>query len=328
MGTQILGNTSILFRYYKAETPYLKAFLQHYASLGASHYIAIVQTDEDKKSIEAHFETLSENSIIKIIQLPEELNCDRALIELDLQKIKHLTEFVLNVDCDELLFVQNQKSFNNKDKVNMREFMKGKSRYHLKWVMTTFSGTTPPSQFGYQMGYGKDIARSDLITGMENVHKFTTEETSSKDSPHAYDLQIGLAHHWGRTFNDTLLKICYQRERLPGNPKNNDFNTIESFLTEQELPKRFRYMAFIEAREKTIDVSTTNNQKLYDLNCEESLLMPYATPKQTKELKILYREYLERITMRGQAFIQMHTDTGVNKAIQNIISLQDLRQNQ
>ena len=44
----LLEDTSILFRYSKAEAPYVQAFLQHYASLGANNYIPIVQSDEDK----------------------------------------------------------------------------------------------------------------------------------------------------------------------------------------------------------------------------------------------------------------------------------------
>ena len=321
----LLEDTSILFRYCKAEAPYVQAFLQHYASFGANNYISIVQSDEDKASIENNLETLGGKATAKIIQLSAELNCNRALIRLNPKLIKNQTEFILNVDCDEFLFTKNQEPHDGQKKFNMHEFMKNKSRAHLKWVMTTNSTTTTPSQFGYQMGFGKDIAKSDLITGMKNVHIFKTKEQEEDHNPYQGEPQIGLAHHWGRTLNDTLLKLCYQRERHPDNPKNNDFNALESFLINQELPKRFRYMAFIEAREKTINISTTNHQDLYDLDCEDCLLNPYASKEQINLLQKLYNEYLERIKQRGQAYIQKHTKGGVNNTIETIISLQDLR---
>ena len=84
-------------------------------------------------------------------------------------------------------------------------------------------------------------------------------------------------------------------------------------------------MAFIEAREKTINISTTNHQDLYDLDCEDCLLNPYTSKEQINLLQKLYNEYLERIKQKGQAYIQKHTKGGVNNAIETIISLQDLR---
>lgn len=325
MTTGLLQDTTILFRYYKAESPYVKAFLQHYASLGANNYITIVQNDEDKVSIEKNFNILDSNATVKIIQLPSELDCNQALVGLNPTLIKNQTEFVLIIDCDEFLFAKTQEPHDDKNKFNMRELLKGKSRAHFKWVMTTNSKTTTPCQFGYQMGYGKDIAKSDLITGIKSVHKFETKGQPEDVNPNKEKLQIGLAHHWGRTFKDTLLKICYQRERYPGNPKNNDFNTLERFLAEQELPKRFRYMAFIEAREKTINISSTNHQHLYNFDQEEELLNPYANRKQINELRKLYDEYIERIKLRGQTFIQEHTKGAVFKSVQIMASLKDLR---
>ena len=158
---------------------------------------------------------------------------------------------------------------------------------------------------------------------MKNLHVFSTEAVEGIDNGDV-NSEIGLAHHWGRTFNDTLLKICYQRKKLLG-PKNDDFNTIEDFLIRHELPKRFRFMACIEATERSIDLSTTNHQALYDLDLEDDLLRPYATQMQIKELHKLYDEYLERIIEQGQDFVRNYTYTGVNKACREIISLESLR---
>ena len=47
------------------------------------------------------------------------------------------------------------------------------------------------------MGYGKDIAKSDLITGIKSVHKFETKGQPEDVNPNKEKLQIGLAHHWG-----------------------------------------------------------------------------------------------------------------------------------
>ena len=73
------------------------------------------------------------------------------------------------------------------------------------------------------------------------------------------------------------------------------------------------------------DSSTTNHQDLYDLDCEDCLLNPYASKEQINLLQKLYNEYLERIKQKGQAYIQKHAKGGVNNAVETIISLQDLR---
>ena len=106
-----LPNTSILFRFFKAESPYIKAFIHHYTNLGAKHFIAIVQCRTDKQEIENKFAQLNSKSNLYILEMPNSWATNRCLRSFDHKKIPKIEEFILNIDCDELLFVEGEQHF-------------------------------------------------------------------------------------------------------------------------------------------------------------------------------------------------------------------------
>ena len=149
--------------------------------------------------------------------------------------------------------------------------------------MVANSSALNPSCYGFHFNIGKDLARTNSITGMPNVHSFSVSEFKRLDSsPNNHNLNVRLAHHWGRTFRDTLIKICYQQKKL----SNAKILTllVSMTLLAHELPRRFRYMAFLEESTKNIDIRNTNHQNFYDLEEEELLLSSYAKNRSNRKV--------------------------------------------
>ena len=317
----ILPNTSVLFRYFKAESPYIKAFIYHYKSLGVKHFISIVQSEEDKQGIEKHFSQLDLRPNLYTLEMPHSWQTNRCLRSFDHRQIPNIQEFILNVDCDEFLYIEN-----NAEVIDLpKKMLANTNRINLKWTMVANSSALNPSCYGFHFNIGKDLARTNSITGMPNVHSFSVSEFKRLDSsPNNHNLNVRLAHHWGRTFRDTLIKICYQQKKL-SNAKNSDFTCIYDFISLHELPRRFRYMAFLEESTKNIDIRNTNHQNFYDLEEEELLLSSYATTGQIEKLLEIYKEYRQLISNRGQDYIRnCISNSGANDACKNLISLQEL----
>ena len=155
--------------------------------------------------------------------------------------------------------------------------------------------TTSWSGKGVQWNIGKDMALTKNIIDFYNVHVFNTLNPSKGSLTDRFQLNfpIGIAHHWGRSIEDVLIKICYQKKML-NSPKNKDFTSIDDFLSVNELPVRLRFMAFLESIPADIDISATDHRQLYDLEAQEKLVSKVANNQQLAKIKSLYQEYVEK----------------------------------
>ena len=253
--------------------------------------------------------------------MPNSWATNRCLRSFDHKKIPKIEEFILNIDCDEFLYVEGTTEFNNLPK----KLLQTTNRNSLKWTMVANSSAINPSSYGFHTNIGKDLARTASIIGMPTVHRFNVSEIKEAGlNTNNQNCKVRLAHHWGRTFRDTLIKVCYQQKKL-SNAKNSDFTCIDDFISRHELPRRFRYMACLEEATKNIDITFTNHQDLYDLEEEEVLLSSHAKPAQIERLYQIYQEYRQLISNRGQDYVRACIgDMGSNDACKKLVSLQDL----
>ncbi|MCP9889365.1 glycosyltransferase family 2 protein [Cyanobium sp. ATX 6A2] len=314
----MLTDTTVIFRYYEGELPYIKAFIHHYVKLKAHQLVAIVQCDSDASVLTAIFSSFQScSTILYVLHIPHERSTNACLKRTNFKAIPNIGTWVLNVDADEFIF---SKKGENGEKL-FSSLIPGRfDRFNIKWVMAANMGST--NQLGVQWGIGKDYALSRNIISMPNVHHFDTKRSSyfSPSLRLETNSDLGLAHHWGRTFEDTLIKMSYQRKML-NNPKNSDFISIEAFLQESELPRRLRFMAFLESLEGSIDISQTMHHDLYDIDAQHALLDPIASAKQISQLKEIYLEYIVLARARHNEVFKSFVGRGVNASCEKLPSL-------
>lgn len=325
----MLEDTTVIFRYYYGELPYIKAFLNHYIELGAHQLIGIVQSDQDENDLKKIFSSCDGNhqTALRIYNMPTGLSTNKCLRKIQPADIPEAGKWTLNVDSDEFIILKKQ-SVSGSSAGEVRLFSdlipNIYDRINLKWVMSANSSSI--SSRGTQWNIGKDMALTQHILSLPDVHTFTTSNPTQKSPTHKFEINFPLciAHHWGRTIEDTLIKIGYQKEKL-NNPKNNDFNSIDEFLKTDELPTRLRFMAFLDSLPKDIDITASNHQQFYDLEAQEMLVSKIATKKQLAKIKDLYNEYVQRAVENYDNIFCQFVRKTVNDSCRKIPSLAALR---
>lgn len=322
-----LEDTSVLFRYYHGEYPYIKSFLSHYSNLHTHQLIGIVQSERDANNLEKIFRECknSTNTDLITIRMPENLGTNQCLRKINLKKIPNAAKWTLNVDSDEFIFLKKHAHSDHK-KVKLFSDLVPRSfdRINLKWVMVAF-GSKSSIRKGIQWNIGKDIAITKNIIDLPNVHIFNTLNPSQESPTHKFEINfpVGIAHHWGRSIEDTLIKIGFQKEKLK-NAKNNDFTSIDEFLSANELPARLRFMAFLESLPANIDIAESDHKQLYDLEAEEKLVSTVANKEQLKKTKILYQEYVERARDNYDGLFKSFVGKTVNDSCKKMPKLSEL----
>ena len=322
-----LKDATILFRYFKGELPYIASFLHHYISLSAHQFIGIVQTEQDESDLGRIFGAFKNNAGTKlnVIRMPDELPTNSCLSKVNLNSVESRARWILNVDADEFIFLKENNAFAKKEYKLFSDYIPSFcDRINLKWVMSPCS-TTLWSGKGVQWNIGKDMALIQNIIDFADVHVFNTLNPSQESLKNRFErnFPIGIAHHWGRSVEDVLIKISHQKKRLK-NPKNRDFTTVDDFLSINELPVRLRFMAFLESLPADIDISATDHKQLYNLEAQEKLVSKVASNQQLKKIKLLYREYVEKARDNYDSIFKHFVFEAVNSTCKIIPRLSEL----
>ena len=276
----------------------------------------------DIAALEKHFSGIGNDANLIVLEMSNDMSANACLRSVDYKNIPNISEYILNVDCDEFICCPGKAYFD----YSMSDIINNKNRINFKWIISSSSSQKEPITHGFYKGIGKDIARTSAIIEMENVHSFKVSPAQNTFQNDIKNLpSLHLAHHWGRTFKDTIIKTCHQKAKLK-NPKNRDFTSYEDFICRQELPARLLYVAHLEETGTDVDISSANYHHLYDLEEENLLIRPYATSIQIKQLFGLYQAYRSRLSLQGNTFIENSIKkASVNNECRSIISLIELR---
>ena len=141
------------------------------------------------------------------------------------------------------------------------------------------------------------IARNDRIKKIKNPHEFilNSNEENNKSSVIGGIYGIYILHHWCRSLSDVVVKSSSQN--ISKNPKNIDVlkHGLLRLIAQSELPRRFRYAAYLEDQEQLSSKANIISKALspeYSTKKEAELVRKVLDSDSWHRLENLYCEYL------------------------------------
>lgn len=318
------GLIGLLFRYYFAEMPYIDAFISHYKKLGICSFCAIVQNVEDGEYL---------SNVMKRYDIANfsyhfisDCDPDSALKKINFKTLGCKTEFLLHVDIDELLILPNELS----------EETFSVDSFFIPWVILCNTDNSIPKKTGSYINIFKHMARTSLISGFKNPHEFIVSKLSRKGLPlvhltqeNCFSKNIYIVHHWSRSFSDVLIKITLQMFtksfKNDDVSSNNPHNSLQVFLENREIPKRLRYLAYLDTISGDVDITLSNHQDLYNLEEERRLISLSCSTNQFVEIHKLFVEYRSFVSVNKHLFPFWPHKISIGKVCLQLPALNTLR---
>jgi hypothetical protein len=306
----------LITRYYRGEEPYVRYFLKFHRSLGIKEFLIIVQSQVDFEVIFQISKTYSD--CFFSIHLSHVIgSADGALIKLPMKQYPSMSTYSMLIDIDEFLVFDQSCSFDrsyNSIKVN--------------WLMTSSRNHHIDNRKAFYIPIFKMIAKNECIVKIKNPHEFLLKDGIDSQDCHALGDSCGLylLHHWCRSFDDVIIKSSAQN--ISNNPKNIDVlkNGFLYFIEKNELPRRFRYAAFLESQETTANIVSSNiYAPEYSDVLERSIVGKILDPDLRLKLKAFYCEYFDYAISKAHLFPKWPHKVSVNQVCETLPSLWSIR---
>lgn len=311
-----MSSLRLITRYYRGEEPYVRYFLKFHRLLGIKEFLIIVQSQVDFEVIFQISKAYSD--CFFSIHLSHAIgSADGALIKLPMNQYPSKSKYSMLIDIDEFLLVDQSFSFDrsyNSIKVN--------------WLMTSSRNHHIDNRKAFYIPIFKMIAKNDCIVKIKNPHEFLLRDGVGSQEYHVFGDSCGLhlLHHWCRSFDDVIIKSASQN--ISKNPKNIDVleNGFLYFIEKNELPRRFRYAAFLESQETTANIVSSNiYAPEYSNALEASIVGKLLDPILRSKLKDLYCEYFDYAISKSHLFPKWPHKVSVNEVCEKLPSLCSMR---
>jgi hypothetical protein len=275
---------ALVTRVYIGELPYIKYFLDYYIKIGINKIYLII-TNKTEVPLITHY--LKDYNYITEFVINETRTINMRLFNMDDINIKE--DFTLFLDVDEFLDIYPLK--------NIKGILKDEpgDKYHFNWVIKVNDGFSNNvkgyKNTGSKKPY-KTMCRTALINRWEGSHDFiTTREITPVKSKYR------LIHHYGRTFNDMLIKCIYGKG-MSNKDKNTSLAEVLKDIRSNDIndiPNRFKMMAIVSRIPKTVSIKLESIYKYIDYNLEAELLekIAYSEKKRLAEKYEVFRERLD-----------------------------------
>ena len=272
-----LDDVQIIVRYCLIEEPYWNAFIKHYYHLGAKHIHVIVQSIEDKNSLENFYYP---KDLEIYIHISKEIDPNNALYKFRINQINKKSKYTLLIDCDEFIYSL------NKD-LNLKELLDKKVILNIRWLMNPITDKVS-SKGGFFGSECKQIALSKKIRSINNCHSFNFDLFSKDKEFEATIYGLVLIHNWSRSLIDCLLKSSFSKIK---NAKTIDQDNIVLNLKKGILNERAKYLAFLDIQNRYVFGINDNYINYFSSEKEYELIMKKYTESEVKLFFELYEEY-------------------------------------
>jgi hypothetical protein len=289
---------ALVSRVYIGELPYIKYFLDYYIKIGIDKIYLIITNKTEAPLIMSY---IKDYMYITEVVINETRTINMRIFNMDKINIKE--DFTLFLDIDEFLDISPLK--------NIKDILKDEpgDKYNFNWIIKVNDGFSN-NEKGYNKTSSKKpfktMCRTALIDRWEGSHNFITKrETIPVKSKYR------LIHHYGRTFNDILIKCIYGKGML-----NKDKNTsLDEVLKDirsddvNDIPNRFKMLALVSRVPKTVNVKLESIYEYIDYDLENELLKIIDSTEK-KRLLEKYEVFRERLDYKQ---IEVYYTKGMSK---------------
>lgn len=282
-----------LCRIHIGEAPYIDCFIKHYEKLGITRFVFIIDR-ESYEFLPLLDEIYLSSSEVKFF-IFDRKEFPKLHLRLFWQREEIRTHcfghYVLNIDADEFIY-------NKTDELEFRDLCTGNNSLEMQWLISTDDGKSSKDKKAMFCPQYKSLSYADNTRAI-------TEHTTISNVSMTYHPKIlssansiYLIHYWGRTLNDSLIRL-FLGEGLISGFRRKTQNAEELFgqiRLENHLPDRLKVHAWFSKFATTTEVPNylENNIK-YEL--EEKLLS--IIPDDVQEsLKVNYFNYKNKLTQK------------------------------
>jgi hypothetical protein len=150
------------------------------------------------------------------------------------------------------------------------------------------------------------MCRTALIDRWEGSHNFLTKrETTPVKSKYR------LIHHYGRTFNDILIKCIYGKG-MSNKDKNTSLKEVLKDIRSDDIndiPKRFKMLAIVSRVPKTVNIKLESIYKYIDYDLETELLKKINSSEKNR-LQEKYEVFRKRLDYKH---VEVYHTKGMSK---------------
>ncbi|MDC3011013.1 hypothetical protein OAZ24_02120 [Synechococcus sp. AH-736-G21] len=247
-------------------------------------------------------------------------SADKALTDLRINQHPTRATHSMLIDIDEFLIFKQDVLLD--DSV---------SSIRVNWLMTSSREHYVNDRKAFYIPIFKTIARNDCILKIKNPHEFILNTNKDhKKSPVTGDIyNIYILHHWCRSLGDVVIKSSSQN--ILKNPKNVDVlsHGLPRLIDQSELPRRFRYAAYLEAQQQLFSEANIIGKEIYSpeysAEKEAELVRKVLNSHLWYRLENLYCEYLELVKFKSNLFPQWPHRVSVNQVCETLPSLISMR---
>jgi hypothetical protein len=265
-------SVGIVVRVFIGELPYVKGFFDYYINLGVSKFYVIISDVGDFEKIKSYLKDYEPYLSYKV---NEKFILNNSF-NLVLPELKE--DYILSVDVDEFLHVAPHPS--------IQDYIAATGsadKYTFGWLLSV-NDTLSENKIAFEAKGSKQMCRRSLIQSIPNPHKIISDP-KAKEVPLSYCL----IHYWGRTFNDIIIKCIYGGLN---NLKATSLDGVNKDIDKGKVPNRFKMMASLSRRIKTIEIPDFITEKI-DYPLEEELLARFQKKERLFELYKKYQESLD-----------------------------------
>ena len=318
-GDSKLPSLRLITRYYHGEEPYVSYFIKYHIALGIKDFLIIVQSQMDFEVISLITSSFSDCCISVYLSCVDG-SADQALTDLRINQHPTSSTHSMLIDIDEFLIIKQDALLD--DSV---------SSIRVNWLMTSSREHHVDDRKAFYIPIFKMIARNDCILKIKNPHEFilNSNEENTKSSVTGDIYGIYILHHWCRSLSDVVVKSSFQN--ISKNPKNIDVlkHGLPRLIAQSELPRRFRYAAYLEAQEQhSINANIIAKEMYspeYSTKKEAELVLKVLDSDSWHRLENLYCEYLELAKSKANLFPQWPHRVSVNQVCETLPSLISMR---
>lgn len=256
-------SVGIVVRVFIGELPYVKGFFEYYIKLGVSKFYVIISNVGDFERIKSYLKDYEEYLSYKV---NEKFILNNSF-NLVLPELKE--DYILSVDVDEFLHVTPYDS--------IQDFIAGTGsadKYTFGWLLSV-NDNISENKIAFEAKGAKQMCKRSLIQAIPNPHKINSHP-GAIEAPLTYCL----IHYWGRTFNDIIIKCIYGGLN---NLKATSLDGVNKDIDKGRIPNRFKMMASLSRRIKTIEIPDYITDKI-DYKLEEELLAKFQKKERLFEL--------------------------------------------
>lgn len=269
------------------ELPYIRSFIDHYFSLGVNVLYLINTRPPEFEEISTYLKDYIDQGQVQLYNVVGKVHVDHSHYQL-LPKVKE--DFVINVDIDEFFIIKPFKRLHEFVALNLMR------PYYLIWwtaiVNDAPHAPAPPYKTCYLEELGKYMVYKPIIRNLANHWpNFVFHKKPYKNKKFNYAHRGQLLHFFGRTFNDTLLKVV--KHKITGSAlSSSSKEELLALLEQSDIPVRLKYIAWLAVCRKHQFLDNVQEEVLkIDYKLEQAMLERYLTPEQITQTHIAYQHF-------------------------------------